>query len=213
MSFTLETLNRGPVEDFGFYGPDITRVRLSNDLPPLSLEQFCQFSTQVLIDTYKNLDLAGKAKLKELLLESKRFVAGLRVRPSPRAETKEVDSSRLLTGLVEGVEVRKVDYSGELKRELSEALASNNEISPELGERLASAFSEAGGYISQNRLQGPFEFSDGVIKIENLYEVDPIEFTYFSRQIMVGGIFGWGDYGIPECAASAINTLVQEVSE
>lgn len=214
MSCTLETLNRGPVQDFGFYGPDISRVRLSDDLPPLSLSQFCEFSAEILVAAYKGSDPKIKGELQELFLQAQARVRGLLIRPSPETERSDVVSSNRISGAIEedkevGLDVRVTEYSEELKQEL----AKSSKLTPELVERLAAAVGEAHGYSSQNYLQTPFEFRSGIVKIGGKFDVDLLEFTHFATRIMTGGSFEWpSDYGVPECAGSAIKKLADEVS-
>lgn len=62
MSYTLETINRGKVDGFGYHGPLITSVALG-DIPRIPLDQFCDFGVKAMIKSWEHFPDGDKGAI------------------------------------------------------------------------------------------------------------------------------------------------------
>lgn len=202
MSLTIETLNRGEVGNFGFVF-DSTRVRLGDDLPPISIPQFCQYATDTLIDLYQTSDSALKAKIAKSVQFIGSEMEGKKIRTfrAPRS-FPDLDSERVgeidIPGGREPIEIRKTSFPQELF---------SAPWTQETAEDYMAAMSDSTGATIRNYESTPFILKGSYVEIAKMYDVPADQFFYFASHILRGGFMGWGDLGIPDCAFRSVKRL------
>ncbi|MDP3973459.1 MAG: hypothetical protein Q8P92_01370 [Candidatus Daviesbacteria bacterium] len=209
MSLILETLNRGHVENFGFVF-DNTRIRLSDDLPAISVPQFCEFSTGAIIQTYNYVDATQKSTVQNLARLLRSETAGLRVihYQDPSSET-ELTTTEEVQESSEDIHIRRLSYAPQIADDLKKALE-EKQLSDELARNLTASYSEALGVSIHNYSENPFRRKGVNIEIEHMYEISLPEFSAFTYHILRGGWFGWGGPDkkiIPDCAYNGVQKL------
>ena len=195
MSLTIETLNRGEVGNFGFVF-DSTRIRLGDDLPPMSVPQFCQYGTDALIELYQASDPTLKEKIAKSIQFAGSEMEGKKIRTfrAPRS-FPDIDSEH--TGEIdipeggEPIEIRKISFPDDLF---------NAPWTQETAEDFMAALSDSTGATIRNYESTPFISKGSYVEIAKMYDVPPDHFAYFVLHILRGGFMGWGNLGIPDCA-------------
>lgn len=205
MSIELLTTNRGIVENFGFVSVDITRVHLSDDLPPISLPQFCDYSTQTLIELYESTDTQTSAKIKSFVEFIQREVQGLPTIPFEIPQFQTEVSSERLGELDRDFELRKTDRPPEIN-ELTKKVFSG-EITAEDHFRITAYYAEAAGYKISHYEENPFKIKDGMVEIGGLFITPPEHFAILTSQVLSGGLNGWSSVGVPECVAQNLQRI------
>ncbi len=207
MSLRIETLNRGEVGNFGFVF-DSTRIRLGDDLPPMSVPQFCQYGTDALIDLYQTSDPALKAKIAKSVQVIGSGMEGKKIRAfrEPRS-FPDIDSERVgeidIPGGGEPIEIRNTSFPQELF---------NAPWTQETAEDFMAAWSDSTGATIRSYESTPFIPKGDYVEIAKMYDVPADQFFYFVLHILRGGFMGWGDLGIPDCAFRNVKRL-QSVTE
>lgn len=210
MSLILETLNRGHVENFGFVF-DSTRIRLGDDLPAMSVPQFCKYSTDAILETFKHIPDPSQASIRKIIAMLKSSTKDLTVIPyqDPSAETELTTTESIEK--IEDIDVRRVSYPPQIMDDFGKALQEGR-LSDALARNLTAAFSEALGVSIHHYSENPFRGKGSNIEIEYMYEIALPEFTAFTAHILRGGFLGWGGPDkriIPDCAATAVVKLSQ----
>lgn len=191
MSFEVVTSN-GEVFRGGFFGPDTSRIMLG-ELPVITTKQFCEFSTEVLLEAIPGLDEDMHREIQDHVSYAQRGVEGI----------EEKHQENPYTGF-ESIDVLMRAFS-KAKEEGDEAEAQN------AGEAATQAMSEIFGNTCVLYEENPFTLRDNVIAIGEQYEVTIGEFASFVASYLKGGIIGWGSDGIPDYAAESIRRLSESV--
>lgn len=212
MSTVLETLNRGNVENFGFVF-DATRVRLSDDLPAISVPQFCIYSTDAILQVFPSMEDEKRTTIIEFVDYLSRRTKALTVVPYEgpdwiTTQTESEPSNFLLDVGHPEMFVRRTKWPRRIQKELDEVME-DGVFSDSLIRNLTASFSEGLGVNIHDYKESPFRVIETIINIGGLYDVDPRIFTYFTSHILGGGFLGWGREQIPDCAMSGVNKLAQ----
>lgn len=218
MSFRLETLNKGvPEENFGFFSNDTSRVRLG-ELPPISLYNFCQYSTEVLLQALREAPEQAKLEIAEMVRGLCLSTSQVKVRDTsdvvnlPRSHHVISKSVVPPSPLNPDLEFRATTLPESLYAALREAFYSDDvQFKAQVAEELAIALSDTETPI-QEYSETPFLLSEGVVFIGTSYEVNLLEFTAFSTYILGGGFLGWGELGIPDFVHQHIQRLDKAIT-
>lgn len=202
MSLIIETLNRGEVSNFGFVF-DSTRIRLGDDLPPMSVPQFCQYAADALIDICQTSNPGVREKILESVLLIGSEMEGKKIRRfrTPRC-FPGIDSEKVgevdLPGGGEPIEIRKTSLPQDIF---------TTPWTQEKVEDFMAALSDSIGATIRNYESTPFIPKGDYVNIAKMYDVPTEQFSYFVLHILRGGFMGWGDAGIPDCAFKNIKRL------
>lgn len=185
MSIELETLNQGRVPDFGFWGPDITRVMLG-DLPAMRLVDFCRYATNILITV---IPLIKEVERKQIM-----------------------DSVKWITSTHEKMSIRPDNEVTEASTYSDERPAVFLQDSQQIEEFVSSL--NPGGKTVVDYTRNPFLVQEGNINIANTYLVAPAHFADLTLSILHGGFMGWSEeLGVPECADRNLRRLLAVAQE
>jgi hypothetical protein len=213
MSDSLETLNRGTVDNVGYIWGDVSRVVLG-ELPAMPLSQFCTFATDTLIEAYQQTDLKQQKQIRDIVIKlGKMAIEGLKVREEPSSvfdAPRFFAADHKIISRPNGEEIHQFN-TGNLLKELSDARRSNNsQRVSRLYDELAMARSEAEGRSLYPYPENPFKVAESVVSIADTYQVDLIGFTRFAIYVLRGGTFGWWkDDGIPKPVFNALQRLIE----
>lgn len=186
MSYRIETLNKGTIENFGFLGPDVSKIRLG-EMPAIDFEDFCNWSTNTLIVALETADHDLKKEIETIVAGTHGKIKDLSVREDP------------------------LDFRTETRRALAEALEKlpDNHVMKVPFEQMIEELdrSQDSWETAQHYDSNPFSIEGGHIVIGNTYKLTLREFAYFSTYVMAGGWFGWDERGIPRPARESIDKL------
>lgn len=185
MSYRIETANGQQYENFGFFGSDIASVKLGR-LSPMPTEQFCNFSANTIIIALENAEPKLKAEIGDLVEKSTEVVKNLPQRTNPLSNFH----NEMKASLKESVD--KIDPNSPLKQPFDSmfevmVMAAEDEIRP--------------------YLKNPFEIEGPNVTIDRMYKLTLSEFTHFTTYVLQGGIFGWGDSGVPKEAKENLQKI------
>lgn len=205
----MEIKGRGYVPEFGFLGPDTTKVMLG-ELPGMPTPQFSSYATKTIVEA---LSLVSGDELRNAVEASIGYALEVNKDNSirstrspfdlPRAQNVEVRGTSQISDDVTAVFVN----ADPLFLELGEAFAEDD------NDRIQSLLEEY--FLALNHSQestmdypeNPFKFEDGEIVMEGIYFVDPSEFAKFAIRYIGGGLFGWDSRGIPDYADGCLTIL------
>lgn len=180
MAYRLETLNRGSIEDCGVLFGDSDRIRMG-DLPAISLDQFCSYSTDALVEILTSPEIPEDLKQEVKIRVA--FTSG-------RILQTELDQHN--NNLMFGKHPK-----------LKEAKAIQNTFSP--------IFASQVGNPERTYQNNPFTLEEGNVLISNLYRVAASDFSAFAMHILGGGLFGWTYKEVPKPVKENMNRLMTEV--
>jgi len=217
MSYSIETLNRGRKDEFGFWGPDTTRVRLG-ELPPMSFSQFCDYASNTLIVSLEGATQTERENIAKIVDQAVLQIKDLKVQPKktaadfPRlhhAETEELLAFSLS-------DVNLTVHKALLPTDFLEAIddaqkAGDRDRLNDLTDELIIAINIANGQEAVDYGENPFKIMNSQISIGGKYEVDFEEFAYFVTYVLTGGLAGWGSRGIPQETHANLEKLVESV--
>lgn len=185
MSIELATLNRGGVPDFGFCGPDTTRVMLG-DLPAMRLIEFCNFSVDALMAVIPFIEATKRSRIMDYVKWIAAKHEKMKIRPDYEVTVASTYSDE-----------HPVIFLGDAKQE----------------EEFVSSLNPAGKIVI-DYTKNPFLVQDGNINIGNIYLVEPTHFAVLILSILHGGLAGWSkESGVPECADRNLRRLLTIAQE
>ena len=193
MSFEVATTN-GEVFTGGFFSADTSRIMLG-DLPVITMKQFCEFSTEVLLEAIPQLDGHVLEEVQEHIAFAQSGIEG----------AAEREDSNPYTGF-ESIDVLMAAFD-KAKKE------GNQREAEDASEAATMAMSEIFGNFCVLYEENPFVFRDGLVAIGDQYEVSVDEFASFTASYLRGGFLGWGSHGVPDYAARAVEQLVQAAGQ
>ena len=217
MSYSIETLNRGRNDEFGFFGPDVNRVRLG-DLPPMNFFQFCTCATISLIISLEGATQTEREKIAKIVDWAILRVKDAKVRPTKTvvnpSRLQQVGGKALFACSSEDISLTAqevflpVDFYEEIKK--AQAVGDEDRLC-DLQDELLNAINVANGQEAKDFLVNPFKIRGSRICIGDMYEVNLVEFACFEADIMTGGFAGWESRGIPEEAKINLQKLAESV--
>ncbi len=216
MSYELETKNLGKVPEFGFWGPDTTKIMLG-ELHGISTPQFCRYATDAIITALSLADGVQEEKIigaiRGTLERASKINAGKKIRLTqdplnfPRQQTIEVTDEWEAS---DGLTFRQISAPRSFWEELSKVIESDRESdrnkASQLLEEYLLAINLSQGNIG-DYLENPFRVEEASIVIGKLYVLDPIEFTRFAIHCIGGGLRGWDSRGVPDYASESLKRL------
>lgn len=196
----METRNRGPVGDFGFFSADTNRIRLG-ELPAMPTVQFCGYATASILAAYSHANQEERAKMKGYVASAAASINRHSIRPTETV----LDLPRY--HLLQAEIIRD-----QFVRELNQAIKSDDQARKDrLTDELLIALDTARGEVTQDYSQNPFTVQGSEVSIGGTYVVDIVEFTAFATNYMAGGMFGWDSRGTPDYAYLALKTLKRKI--
>lgn len=208
MSLTIETINHGEVDDFGFiFRTDI--VYLGDKLPPIPLGQFSRYATEALLKLRPSLSPENRTiateyvtALKENYFGSKR----IKIRDSanfqdlPRADFSM--ESTVTTDKPSFPDFIAGTIPPDTMTKFHKGIKSHDKKEQSLtAEAMLIAANKAGGFPQGNDYPtNPFAVTpDGNININGLYIVGPVHFSSLVYHTLAGGFLGFDeDLGVPD---------------
>lgn len=211
MSLSLETLNRGYIEGFGYSLGGVHRVLLG-ELPAMPTPQFCELATAVLLQAYPRLDEPASSQIGQKLqlayyrdqqtkVDRENIFDLPQILPLKHETPTDVSAANLGLKLIDVV--------------IPENLLSRLENATELEKSQLFASIRAtiiiqNGWTAEPYSNNPFILEVDHISIAGIYHISYREFGLFVAQILAGGVYGWDtDIGMPKSAKKAIAKLQQ----
>ncbi len=184
MSYAIETLNRGTVEDFGFVWGDTESIRMGA-LPAMPINEFARYSTDTILGIFQ--DESVDAELKQRLLLDIAFNCGRVI----QAEAQELN-------LEHGFRrIQHAEFRG-VREGVKQA---------------SKVFAEIDANLSRSYKRNPFVFSEGKVTVSNFYELDVPQFVLFAARVLGGGLAGWNPEldKIPSSVSESVRRLMDEL--
>lgn len=218
MSYKLETENRGGVPEFGFWGPDTTKVMLG-DLPGMPTPQFCRYSVEAIITALSLADDIPKEEIRIAIREgigwASEVNAGKKIMSTqnplnfPRQQAISLTAKEQIT---DEITVQGVNASRAFWEELDQAaLGGDEERKAQLMEEYNLAVNASQGTTTAYP-ENPFSVERTNIVIGNMYVVSFAEFARFATHYIGGGFLGWDSRGVPDYAHESLERLKQALN-
>ena len=216
MSRELETKNLGRVGNFGFWGPDTTRVMLG-ELPAIPTARFCIWSTQTMVSLLSLLKGEERERLADAIKDGidrvREDSSGGKIRPT--RSVFDLPVSRVVEAgetirMGEDLSVQRVGVSRDFIEDIGRVLDSGDfDGFNQLMDGYFLALGGLGGKEMGNYLENPFVIEGSGVTIAGKYSLDCEEFAWFAIGCIGGGTFGWDSRGTPDYAQESLNILAR----
>lgn len=214
MSYEIETRNHGKVPEFGFWGPDTSRIMLG-DLPAMTTPQFCKYATEAIVAVAPQANANQIEQIKERIKWALEVNAGKKVRStkSPFSFPRQLHIETISKEqIADNITFKKFLAPTSFFEELNQAtVVDDKDRKVRLLEEFQVALNLDNGNIA-NYLKNPFRVEVDSIVMDNVYVVDCVEFTRFATQYINGGLLGSDSRGIPDYAQESFQKLKQTFS-